>query len=381
MAAGTILTIDDQPANLRLLTEGLEREGYQVVVALDGEEGIERAEYVRPDLILLDVQMPGIDGFETCRRLKARASTAHIPVVFMTALTETPDKLAGFAAGGVDYLTKPADGAEVTARIRTHLQLDRLRKELQRKNVELEQLAAERALSAQLRRLLDEREEMLRLLAHEVRQPLNNASAALESALAALGNRAGIEVQTPLRRAQQALDHVIGTLNNALAAATVLASSTSQQALDTDLDTLIDLVVRDIAPQDRPRVRVERHSEARTVRLQPVLMRLALCNLLLNALAYSPSEAPVRLRILDSDEPLALVFEVIDEGEGIPPELLPTLFDRGTRGSNVGARAGAGLGLYIVRKVVELHGGSVAVEANRPRGSVMRVVLPQGVAD
>jgi signal transduction histidine kinase len=398
MEEGTILAIDDQPSNLRLLMEALEREGYQTVVALDGEEGLQRAEFVRPDLILLDVHMPGLDGFETCRRLKARAATADIPVVFMSALADVPDKLAGFAAGGVDYVTKPVDGAEVAARIRTHLQLDRLRRELARKNTELVQLAEERAQrlkvegeSAALRRLLDERDEMLRLLAHEVRQPLNNASAALEGASAALaaqgarardgvGDEVDERVRTPLLRAQHVLDHVIGTLNNALAAATLLATAAPMAAADTEVDTLVRLVLHDIAPEDQARVRIDAQGGARTVRLQPVLMRLALCNLLRNALAYSPAAAPVTLRIADSDDPLAIVFEVADEGGGFPSALLPQLFDKGVRGPNAQARAGAGLGLYIVRKVVELHGGRIDVEPNRPQGSVVRLVLPQGVA-
>lgn len=388
----TILAIDDQPENLRVLMDALEREGYQVVVALDGEEGLERAEFVRPDLILLDVQMPGLDGFETCRRLKQRAAVADIPVIFMSVLTDTSDKLAGFAAGGVDYVTKPFDSAEVSARIRTHLQLDRLRRELERRNVVLGQLAEERAQrlkvegeSAALRRLLDEREEMLRLLAHEVRQPLNNASAALEGASAALaqhGDSSAAEVRTPLLRARHVLDHVIGTLNNALAAATLLASGTPTEplaAVDTDVDTLVQLVLHDIAAEDRPRVHIESNGSARTVRLQPVLMRLALCNLLRNALAYSPDGSPVALRISDSDDPLAVVFEVADQGEGIAPELLPRLFDKGVRGPQAGRLAGAGLGLYIVRQVAQRHGGRIDVAANQPRGSVVRLVLPQGL--
>jgi DNA-binding response OmpR family regulator len=115
-SGGTILIVDDMPANLEVVTNHLERQGYCAIVALSGDEGIERAEFVRPDLILLDVMMPGLDGFETCRRLKSSEQTKAIPVIFMTALTDTTDKLAGFAAGAVDYVTKPLNGAEVLAR-------------------------------------------------------------------------------------------------------------------------------------------------------------------------------------------------------------------------------------------------------------------------
>ena len=413
----TILTVDDQPANLRVLIDCLEQQGHRVVVALGGEEGIDRAEFVQPDLVLLDVQMPGLDGFETCRRLKANPSTRDIPVIFMTALADTGDKLTGFAAGAVDYVTKPLNGAEVLARIDTHIALYTLRRELaaknvllqqeiavreqvqaalQRSNKELEQLAIERAVrvraegeSASLRRLLEERdqmlyerEEMLRLLAHEVRQPLNNASAALEiasSAIAASGSLRPADARKPLVRAQHVLDHVIGTLNNALAAATMLTSGQTEAIADTDLQTFVSLVMHDVAPDDRERLRIESPGSSRTVQLQPVLMRLALCNLLLNALAYSPSDSAVRLRIAEIEDPLAIAFEVLDAGDGIPPELLPTIFEKGTRGRNARDKAGAGLGLYIVRKVVELHHGSIELLPNAPRGSIVRLTIPQGV--
>jgi signal transduction histidine kinase len=399
----TILTVDDQPANLRVLIDCLERSGLQVVVALSGEEAIERARYVQPDLVLLDVHMPGLDGFATCRQLKGSPSTQDIPVIFMTSATETQDKLAAFAAGGVDYVTKPVNEDEVLARINTHLTLSALRRQLEaknaqlaRSNIELEQLAIERAVraraegeSAGLRKLLEERdqmladrEDMLRLLAHEVRQPLNNASAALQSAsaaIAAVGGEPNADIRRPLLRAEHVLDHVIGTLNNALAAATMLTSGSTEPIADTDLDTLIGLVVHDMAAEDRSRITVESHTAMRTVQVQPLLMRLALSNLLSNALAYSPSGSPVQLRICDSEEPPAIVLEVADRGEGIAAELLPRVFDKGTRGSNAHAKTGAGLGLYIVRKVVELHQGSVEIVPNPPRGSIARMTIPQGI--
>ena len=119
----TILIVDDVPANLAVAVDYLEANQFQVMVAQDGEEGIKRARLVHPDLILLDVMMPGISGFETCRRLKADESTCDIPVIFMTALADTSDKIAGFAAGAVDYIGKPFQIEELLVRIKTHLAL------------------------------------------------------------------------------------------------------------------------------------------------------------------------------------------------------------------------------------------------------------------
>ncbi|MGZ8271936.1 MAG: EAL domain-containing protein [Methylophilus sp.] len=134
----TILIIDDNPANLAVIVESLSHHGYQVLVAQDGEEGIQRAAYVKPDLILLDVMMPGIDGFETCKRLKSQEGTASIPVIFMTSLMETEHKLKGFDAGATDYVTKPLQIAEVEARVSLHLKLYLIQKQLSIQNKQLE---------------------------------------------------------------------------------------------------------------------------------------------------------------------------------------------------------------------------------------------------
>src|SRR3954468_1127701 len=119
----TILIVDDTPANLGVLVETLGTAGYQLMVAEDGEEALAQTLQIQPDLILMDVMMPGLNGFETCRRLKARPETKDIPVLFMTALNETADKMKAFSVGGVDYITKPIEHEEALARVRTHLAL------------------------------------------------------------------------------------------------------------------------------------------------------------------------------------------------------------------------------------------------------------------
>src|SRR4051812_2006345 len=148
----TILIVDDTPANLGVLVETLGTAGYQLMVAEDGEEALAQTAQTQPDLVLLDVMMPGLDGFETCRRLKLRDSTRDIPVLFMTALNEIGDKVKAFAAGGVDYITKPIEHEEALARVRTHLTLRRLRRALE------EQLAL--------------KERFMRIAGHDLRNPL-----------------------------------------------------------------------------------------------------------------------------------------------------------------------------------------------------------------
>ncbi|MEM1395713.1 MAG: response regulator, partial [Cyanobacteria bacterium P01_H01_bin.150] len=138
-----ILLVDDNPTNLKVLFEAIGGYGWKALMATDGESAIEQAEYAKPDLILLDVMMPGIDGFETCRRLKANPTTENIPIIFMTALSETTDKVRGLEIGAVDYITKPFQQEEVIARLKLHLKLSllnrKLEQQVQQRTTELSQ--------------------------------------------------------------------------------------------------------------------------------------------------------------------------------------------------------------------------------------------------
>ena len=220
---------------------------------------------------------------------------------------------------------------------------------------------------------------MLASLAHEVRQPLHNALAALTSATHVIeqgdGDRENAAAR--LRRANTVLTQVNSALDNTLADAVLLAGTEAVARQDVDLDMLLELALGDIDPQSQGRIRRERASLTRTASMNTGLMRLALRNVLANALAYSPAETPVVLRIADSDEPLAIVFEVCDQGPGIAPDLLPRLFKRGARGNHGNRHLGHGLGLHIVRRVLELHGGDAQVLPRPGGGLTLRLVVPQ----
>ena len=133
----TVLIIDDQPDNLAVIAEFLEAQGIEIMMSRSGPDGVEKARLGQPDLILLDVRMPEVDGYETCHRLKSDDQTKDIPVIFMTGLTELAYKLKAFAVGGVDYITKPIQEPELLARVGVHLQLRGLQKELENKNLRL----------------------------------------------------------------------------------------------------------------------------------------------------------------------------------------------------------------------------------------------------
>ena len=233
--------------------------------------------------------------------------------------------------------------------------------------------------AAKLNILLQERTEMLDVLAHEVRQPLNNASAALQSAQGALRSMGDNFASERLVRARAVLSQVLTGIDNTLAVAALLARPEPIQREDTDIDMLVAVVAADMPESERGRIKVHRDAATRTVLMDMSLMRLALRNAVSNALKFSPPGSEVRVRIADSDDPLALVIDVSDSGAGIPPDVLTGLFTRGGRGRD--ANAGHGLGLYIVRQVMSLHGGSVEVASTGAEGTTLRLVLDQTEAD
>ena len=174
--APTILIVDDTPSNLGMVVQLMDDRGYRVSIAQDGEEGVLRAQLLQPDLILLDVMMPGADGFEICRRLKMQDATRNIPVIFMTALASIEHKVDGFAAGGVDYLTKPLYFEEVMARVDTHIKLNTAQRQLSMQNAQLEKqrdelemrVAGRTAALAESNKQLSKREQQFRMLAENL---------------------------------------------------------------------------------------------------------------------------------------------------------------------------------------------------------------------
>jgi PAS domain S-box-containing protein len=234
------------------------------------------------------------------------------------------------------------------------------------------ELQREQALRGQMEGVLRERGEMLDVMAHEVRQPLNNASAALQSASAALRDLGEQVASARLGRAQAVLGQVMARIDNTLAVASQLARPGPLDREETDIDMLLGVVVADMPAADRPRVRLQRETAARTAAMDMSLMRLALRNLLSNALKFSPPGSPVTIRLADSEQPLGLVIDVADQGPGVAAEVLPRLFQRGARGP---AGTSQGLGLYIVRRVMELHAGHAELLHSGPDGTTMRMLV------
>lgn len=363
----TILLVDDNPNNLNLLLKTLNNENYKLLVAKSGEEAIKRAEYVIPDLILLDVLMSGMDGFETCKILKKNEKTKDIPVIFMTALTETENKVKGFELGAVDYITKPIQYEEVILRVQNHLLIQDLKKSLQKKNKELEESLNK---EIELNKL---KSRFIYMATHELKNPLSVIL--MISRMINLGKSSeDNEINEQVGKIVKATKFISQLLDDIL-----LATMADEEELKFNPE-FIDLVKfsQDIA-DDYQLVNAEHNIifESKNI-TAPVyvdrkLLIHILTNILSNCIKYSPKGSDVLFSI--AHEGNKLVFTFKDNGIGISKEDQLILFEEFKRGSNVGKISGSGLGLSIVKRCIQLHNGEINIESETGKGTTTKVTL------
>jgi signal transduction histidine kinase len=371
--AKTILIIDDMPANLGVLTSHLERQGYVAVVAQGGEEGVERAEFVRPDLILLDVMMPGVDGFETCRRLKANEHTRDIPVIFMTALTDTGDKLTGFAVGAVDYVTKPLNGAEVLARIGTHLSLYGLRKELAEQNARLQrEVAMRQQTEAALVRSNTELEQLAYVASHDMQEPLRMVASYLQLIAQRYKGRLDADADEFIGYAVDGAKRMQALINDLLAYSRV--GTKARPFEPTDCAKVVETALANLRIAIADSHAEVTHGPLPEVMGDPTQLLQVFQNLIGNALKFH-GEAPPRVRI--EAEPLEGLwrFTVRDQGIGIAPEYHQRIFVLFQRLHGRSEYPVTGIGRAICKKIVERHGGTIGVESQPGAGSTFWFTL------
>lgn len=350
----TLLIVDDTPANLGVLVETLGAAGYRLMVAEDGEEALAQTAQTAPDLILLDVMMPGIDGFETCRRLKAQPATADVPVLFMTALGETADKVRAFSAGGVDYLTKPIEHEEALARVRTHLALRRVRREL----------AAELAL----------KENFMRIASHDLRNPVCLILIAAEIA------RRQRELPPVVREQIDSIGESAAQIRRIIDTFLGLRLAPAGVSTDrVDLQLLADAVVRQHEPaaQQKQITLTHEAADARPlVRCDAGLTYQAIANLVSNALKFTPPGGRVSVSAGAKNGAVRLMIR--DSGPGVPAAERGRLFlERGRLSPQPTAgEESHGYGLTLVKQLIEAQGGTVGADFPAEGGSVFWCELP-----
>lgn len=355
----TILIVDDTPANVRVVAEYLGSHGYTVMVAEDGEEGLERARFGQPDLILLDVMMPGWDGFETCRRLQADPVTSGIPVIFMTALSDINDKIRAYDAGAVDYVTKPFHAEEVLARVSTHLNLRATQRQLL-------------ARSQELARSNAELERMAYVASHDLQEPLRMVASYVQL----------LERRYRGRLDAEADEFITFAVEGAKRMQTLIEDLLTISRVDTKARPLQRVDCNDVAAMALAALRIainESRAQVRCDALPSVLgdagqLAQVFQNLIANAIKFC-RDRPPQVDIGAIREGRYWRITIQDNGIGVAPENGLRIFDMFQRLHAGHEYPGTGIGLAICKKIIERHGGAIGVTPGPASGSVFYFTL------
>ncbi len=373
-SAPLILVADDVEANAELLVDQLETLGFRTVVARDAPSALAASLEHRPDLVILDVSMPAFDlgvadrdaGFEVCRRLKRDARTARIPVIFVTALGDTTDRVKAIEAGGDDFLTKPHHRLVLNARVRALLKLkgatDALEESLKR-----------------LRELQKVRDDLMKMIVHDLKTPLTSVLATLEMMRDGDFGAVTQAQARALSDAEGKAEDLLALIEDLLEVARIEEQTVTLTPEPIAPAALLAEIVYDWSlrfQQEGASASIDVADDAPVFVADKVLIKRVLSNLVQNAITHSAG--PVRLSLSARSDPQGILLTVADDGPGIPEEYQEIIFRKFERvRSPIAPRVrSSGLGLTFCRLAVESHGGRIWVKSTEGEGSTFYVQLP-----
>ncbi len=365
ISKGTLLIVDDVPNNLKMLFTYLREHDFKVRVAQDGEDALEQLQYARPDLILLDVMMPNMDGFEVCRRLKSNAETKDVPVIFMTALTETVDKVQGFQIGAVDYITKPVQQEEVLSRVNAHLGVNKMRRLLEQ---EIQMREQDNKVLEQRNRDL---EAYARIVARDLKKPLIRLSGLTKILLSDLEKLDKPEPAKFVHEIEQSRRDMVATIDDLLLLAEVRSESGSMDELKmgeivTKVLERLDYLVKKYNGQ------LKLPAQWPSAWGYAPWIEKVWENYISNGLKNGGR--PPRLELgADGDGSGFIRFWIKDNAPGLSEAKRKQVF----AAFNSIEHAQEGLGMSIVQRIAEHYGGVAGVEALGAVGNLFYFSLPE----
>ncbi len=360
-----ILIVDDVVSNVLLLKILLSNERYQVCTANSGKMCIEQAKNEKPDLILLDVMMPDISGFDTAVILKKDPATRDIPIIFLTALNNPSDLVHGFKVGANDFLTKPFNKEELLVRVMHQITLVAAKRLIQQQNEEL-------------RQTIGNRDKMYSVIAHDLRSPMASIRMVLNLVVSAVTPESvGQELFDLLDNANRESEEVHDLLDNLLKWTKSQTGRLTVVMQDLDLNDIIPGVVdifTMIASTKHIKLNYSATDAPLVVRADNDMLKTIVRNLMSNAIKFSPEESSIDI-IMQPEGDYAKI-SVRDHGVGISPERLGNLFKKGETTYGTGGEEGSGLGLQLCADFAHKIGGSVTVDSTLGEGSTFSVLVP-----
>ena len=360
-----ILIVDDVVSNVLLLKILLSNEKYQVCTANCGNMAIEQAKAEKPDLILLDVMMPDITGFDAAQILKKDPETTHIPIIFLTALNNPSDLVHGFQVGANDFLTKPFNKEELVVRVFHQIKLVAATRIIERQN-------------AELRATIGNRDKMYSVIAHDLRSPMASIRMVLNLvAASASPEQIGQEMYDLLDKANKESEDVHDLLDNLLKWTKSQTGRLNVVLQDLDLNDIIPGVVdifEMIAQNKHIKLNYQGSASSVIVTADNDMLKTVVRNFMSNAIKFSPENATIDI-ILSTEGDFAKV-SVRDHGVGIAPDRLSTIFNKGETTYGTGGEEGSGLGLQLCQDFARKNGGDAMVESVEGEGSTFSFTLP-----
>ncbi|MBF0353261.1 MAG: response regulator [SAR324 cluster bacterium] len=376
-----ILIVDDNILNIQLLEDMLIHCGYAVTGAPDGSTGLMIARNKKPDLILLDIMMPGMDGYEVCHQLKTDETTAAIPVIFLTSLDDMGNKLKGFHTGGVDFITKPFQPEDVSVRIETHLKLRNLQLQLEEKNERLqEKIAEQQRTETKLEETNRELDAFSYSVAHDLRAPLQHLliySQLLQEEYQQLFDEDGKMYLNRISRSIQTMNTMIDNL--------LMLSQATQKPVEkhsVNLTGLLQEISEELKNSQPGRDAQIIIVDAMNIQADPELLKIMITNLFQNAWKYTSKQAQTRIEwgtLLPDQEPQHKndpVFYVKDNGAGFDMQHKNKLFGTFQRLHTKSEFPGTGIGLATVQRIVKRHGGRIWAESSVNQGATFFFSFP-----
>lgn len=360
-----VLAVDDLPENLKVLGSILVKNGFEISMATNGKQALELAKKFNPDVILLDIMMPDMDGYETCTLIKNEELVQHIPVIFLTAKTESDAMIKGFEVGAVDYVTKPFNSKELLSRVNVHSALKIARDQLLAQKEELEKLNLTKT-------------KLFSIIGHDLKAPLNSIFGLMQLVDMKVLDENGIK--ECFESLKTSVSNTSELLNNLLNWSASQISNSQLQLKEINVNDLIEEKIKNLHfyAGEKNITLFANVSPNLTMKTDAQSVMMVIRNIVKNAIKFTPENGSIKINVDENIDSKMIQFSIIDTGVGIPKPAIEKILGAGfytTDGTH--GEKGTGLGLLLCREYIQKLNGSFQIESEIGKGTTMKFSLPK----